>query len=294
MHPLGSPSFPSPQEWACACEHTRKGSLALQDEFKKDIATLETLGITTKQIADRLQTLISKGESLYKQAVQLGMADHKVAHLENGTFEVTGFDQGCMGFMPCPFSPLPTNPCGKGRKHYAIKNLQSGETLEISELQLHILRNHSSFSRLGAAAQRLCPAKVSKLLQLQPHIDYSTELHAHHTWVSINHCKCPQDYEQLLENYDRAITLETGTIKGYLLPFREPYMKEAEQQKDAEGHSYLHLIAQGTPLETEHTIDGALLSLSTSQKLPALTIYKRSSEITAEPVEGQDLIISCS
>lgn len=149
--------------WGCA---STTGFLAPEDNLlevvQRDKATLESLGITFKQVADALEGLIRTSLVEPKKTV--------------GELQVT-VGQPTICSQYCPFSPPgaddecgplnePKDACGQGNRDVTITNTRTDEQMSFSALLPHLIRDHHFFE--GSVPHRLAPEKIIRFLGLTP------------------------------------------------------------------------------------------------------------------------------
>lgn len=119
----------------------------VHDIIDADRLTLERLGVTQKQIADRLQYFISEG----KKAIEGEVA------VDNFRVKIIW----SRGMLACPF--------GEPKLHHKIvatvynKNLD--KELVYSQLNVHMIRDHGFFEGKGARF-RMEPEEIVEILEL--------------------------------------------------------------------------------------------------------------------------------
>lgn len=171
LNPL--PRFEGPKETKMRPgELSREGFLGINDRLeeiiKKDKETLEKLGITHKQIADRI-------ESITGQAKRIAYLDNgkKTKYIVEKIFEVELI--GWMGYQNCPYGCKDT-----GSYDYKIKNLEFGKTLFAPELIVHLIKKHSFFE--GNTKYRVDPQKAVKILEIKQGVDYTPKKAKEFIW----------------------------------------------------------------------------------------------------------------
>jgi hypothetical protein len=146
-----------------------------------DRATLQKLGITHKQIADKLHGLFVKAFTAWKRELEKTgnedsyyQAREKGVLLEKGRFHVSA--RGWKSPQFCPWED------GAGGRHdFVIKNTRTGETLQLSELIPHLVKEHHFFEG-KATHYRLDPKHAVKVLELKPGEDYAPQYKETHAW----------------------------------------------------------------------------------------------------------------
>jgi len=119
----------------------------IHDIIREDLLTLSKAGVTTGQIADQLQYFVEEGKKGLETKVDLG--DFAV-QIE--------WDRG---LLPCPF--------GEPGLHHKIvatlHNKKLNRTIKFSQLNIHLIREHSFFEGKGSRF-RLEPGELVEFLGL--------------------------------------------------------------------------------------------------------------------------------
>lgn len=143
-----------------------------------DLNILDCLCITNIQIVDKLESII------------YGEQDKK--------FRVFPYVDSI--FSTCPFS---TEFHERYEKilHYNITNLETNESLNIAELQIHLIREHGFFGGLETR-MRLEPRYLINFLDLYPGVDYASKILRRWKWKPIeNRETLTQDEITKFKNY---------------------------------------------------------------------------------------------
>jgi hypothetical protein len=137
---------------------------SLKRVIEADRGTLQKIRITYDQIADKLDYLFHESY-------------HRPADLIDGIFNVTTVLSA--GGQECPFfyeteltgsNVLPrVYTCGLGSRSLFIKNERQGTEIIVSDLLLHLIRDHHFFE---GGSSRLNPIQVIRTLELEPEVDY--------------------------------------------------------------------------------------------------------------------------
>lgn len=150
----------------------------LKDVIKKDEQTLQKLGITHKQIADRLESIIGKAERLEQLAERGELEVGQILVVEN-LYKVSTLQ--FMGSQECPFIDLNETNCPyKTSRDYFIKKIGDGTYVAFSGLIIHLVRDHHFFE--GSVKYRLDPQQVIKTLGIQTEYDYSPSYATEKVW----------------------------------------------------------------------------------------------------------------
>lgn len=132
----------------------------LLDTVSKDLEYLESVNITTEQIANRLNRIIK----------QYFNSDSD--HIIDGKFKIT--DSICTkGHQECPFHELDNDKKKpSGSSDYEITNVETGEKFWFPILIIHLIRAHGFFEGKGSS-YRVEPETVIRILEIEPDVDYS-------------------------------------------------------------------------------------------------------------------------
>jgi hypothetical protein len=211
-----------------------------------DTKILERLGITHKQISDRLESISGR---YVTQCDSLDLSLLKVEAegiLIDGKFQVKAATQ--RGIQECPFAEeadilsimegKTTEYCGTGSRNYTVKNLETGESIRFADLMIHLVRDHNFFQG-PASPYRLDPEAVVRILEIKPGVDYAPKIITTRFWNASVHISPEQIYDddqvnggtlewlrkmnEVFENADESLDL-TPKIKvvikgdlGYLI-----------------------------------------------------------------------------
>ena len=121
----------------------------IHDIIAADMHTVDQLGVTQEQIADRLQYFIEEGKKGLENVVDLGDFTTQVIWTR--------------GMLPSPF--------GDPKKLYhkiiaTVVNKQLHKTLRYTQLNVHMIREHGFFEGKGSVF-RLEPEEIVKVLDIQ-------------------------------------------------------------------------------------------------------------------------------
>jgi hypothetical protein len=140
---------------------------SLIDVIESDSRKLERLGITHKQVSDRMVQIIA----------QLA-APHGDIDLP---FELSRTEPFQLGGQICPFSSLFADGCGgSGSANWIITNTQLKASFRVSELLFHLIRDHHFFE--GIAPYRVDPEKAVRILEIKPGVDYTLRTEVRTQW----------------------------------------------------------------------------------------------------------------
>jgi len=139
-----------------------------QEIAQRDAAELQQLGITPKEIGEKIDKIIEKANETYQSHIKAkpitplssNFKNPIVEVNEDGSFKVSGFDLSEMYYNNCSL-------CGGKvfkRAIYQIENLQTHEQIALPELTVHLIKNHEYFSKPGN--YRIDPSRVCRVLEL--------------------------------------------------------------------------------------------------------------------------------
>jgi len=196
---------------------------SLREVMTRDEAALKELGITHKQVADRLRYVMGRASHLCWEIQD--DVDDIWKRIDRG-FTVGGVKvtwRSWCGYQNCPFGCADDMECAYGiqfpkERHrealsdtdYTMSNAQG--SLFVSELLPHLIEHHHFFE--GGTKYRVDPAICVKVLDIKPGIDY-TPRHAKQAIWSCSHAasgpnmNLEKEFVGYLEEKD---TYENGTI----------------------------------------------------------------------------------
>lgn len=186
----------------------------LGDVIAKDNATLKDLGVTHKQVADRIESIF--GRALRRRALEFRYRNYKKkpeleTALIDGKFKVD--IQGYLGIQVCPFKE-PLKTCGTSNHDVEIYNQDLEEDIEFPGLIVHLIREHHFFE--GDTYYRLDPAKAVRVLEIEPDVDYSPKWETEKIWQGTN--STPDLTKDFLgsfefrETAERSIQIASGVL----------------------------------------------------------------------------------
>ncbi|HDP99319.1 MAG TPA: hypothetical protein ENN22_09075 [bacterium] len=124
-----------------------KDNRHIHDIIEADERLLDRLGVTRKQLAERLQFFIDEGKKGLENEVELNHFTVKI--------------NWARGMMPCPF--------GEKRLHYKIYatvfNNNLNARLHYSQLNVHMIGEHGFFQGKGSKF-RLEPEELVRILEI--------------------------------------------------------------------------------------------------------------------------------
>ena len=166
------------------------GFLAESDSFddivRQDAENLKSLGITHKQVADRLEYVMGRAKTLLWDIAE--DVDDIWKRIARG-FMVSGVKvtwTSYLGWQECPWGceAFKSNgdPYAKSDTDFTMKNKYG--SLFASALHVHLIRKHHFFE--GHTKYRLDPVECVKVLGLLPGVDYSPSYAERKFW-SMSH-----------------------------------------------------------------------------------------------------------
>ncbi len=204
----------------------------LLDVLESDKKYLEQTGITPKQIADRLETIVGK----YRRMVSID-SEPKNEYLVEDQYMVGSIMY--MGAQECPFQNQGLDSQYHGYQYgssdITILDTKTGKKIIFNTLLIHMARAHQFFES-PHCQHRLEPSDVIVMFNLQPGIDYQPKYKFYKKWCL--RCSCsalpPQSDIAIFEKYALKKYESEGT-KGYLWPSAEQFDRNSftEIKKEA-------------------------------------------------------------
>jgi len=185
----------------------------LVDVYNNDRIFLENIGITYKQIYDKLNTIICK----YYRSSYL---DKKC--LIEGKFKINIVCYN--GAQRCPFQNKEKDKRYHGYEYgdqdITITNTSNNDEITFNTLLLHMIKKHHFFES-PLSSHRLDPKKIIEFFELKSDINYKSESKLYNTWDDIgsdNYLLSPK-YIDILTNIGLKTYELNNDIIGILLPF---------------------------------------------------------------------------
>ena len=192
---------------------------SLIDIINNDSNYLNSVGITHKQIGDRLDAIIGKylrflmlKSYCRKNEIPKNMigknfdADFNFTVIIDDYLEVSA--TGWCGGQSCPFKVIDANDKASASYDFTITNLKTSETIDFSALLPHLIREHKFFE--GTTSYRLEPKAAISVLELKKGVNYFQPKNAGTFW-KIGSSITTND--ELLIDYPFVINLENAIIK---------------------------------------------------------------------------------
>lgn len=186
-------------EWKCIEECMYPGKCSgsgfldcketLKNVIDKDNLTLQRLGITCEQIADRLTSIESQYHSLnnliYEESKNTISDENKESkYLHRRCSEKnewilkieSNLLVSCVGYMGaqvCPFrnQALGGNSGNYGSIDFTVKNTDLNESFSFNTLLPHMIKTHQFFE--GSVSHRVDPETVIRVLNIKPGVAYA-------------------------------------------------------------------------------------------------------------------------
>lgn len=162
----------------------------LSKVISDDMELLSCFGIGTEQIADKLETLIYGAE--------------------DKNYNVSSFPVPSLPL--CPFSAEFSYQYEKILS-FKITNTLTNESIEIENLQIHMIRKHAFFGGPGTP-MRLEPRKLIGILDLESGVDYSSKILRKWKWKSIESRETVSEEEFLRIKAYFSFALISGVYEG--------------------------------------------------------------------------------
>lgn len=119
---------------------------SLVDIIKADEETINHLGVTHAEIADKMQAITDIGKKMTEALLPIN--EHYAVQVDE-----------YMGAIPCPFG----DHYNAGKRNTLVKNLMSGAAVHWTDLSIHMIREHGFYEGLGSYF-RLDPAYLLAFL----------------------------------------------------------------------------------------------------------------------------------
>jgi hypothetical protein len=186
----------------------------LEDVLAGDSKTVKGLGITHKQLADRVEYFIRKSIQMLKDTYEInGNIPDNTANIEKYKVRVISWK----GFQECPW-------CAHLRRYqyssldFMVTNKETGEKVTFPGLIVHLIRMHKFYEGKGTP-YRLDPAKAARVLDIKPNFKYSIKTVEEKYWSggsstgSIDENFCGS--QDIIRGAKRIIEIQNGA-KGFM------------------------------------------------------------------------------
>lgn len=247
----------------------------LADVIARDEKTCAARGITPRQIADRLETLVGRAARRVLLALRRREQDDEVQGFLNGEgagvllegFRITGIQY--RGLQECPFEDTTGATCGHfiySSADYCLENIETKREIQFPGLIIHLAREHHFFE--GSVEYRLEPAEAIDVLGLERGVDYAPEYVTEACWQGVMATVDP--YEKVKERYAFSalgFSIDDAHKVVEVVPGVRIYVKESRCVVIAERE---HLLVEPMP------IDGTTWPAERFQ--PGTYVYARGEE----------------
>ncbi|MDE3045730.1 MAG: hypothetical protein KGJ02_03705 [Verrucomicrobiota bacterium] len=143
-----------------------------------DDATLQKIGITYQQIADKLNAVMAKAKTISNHHLLVGQRNMPI--IVEGRLKVEYLDNG-LGSQECPFGDD-----AKGSLNYKVSHLQTRESFSFPQLGPHLIEEHNFFE--GHTDYRMEPETMCRVLELKPGVNYKHSTVKEQRWTPSDHC----------------------------------------------------------------------------------------------------------
>lgn len=244
----------------------------LADIIARDETTCAVRGISPRQIADRLETLVGRAKRRVLLALRRGERGDEVEGFMNGRgggvllegFRITGIQY--RGLQACPFEDTTGATCEPfiySASNYCIEHVDTKRQIRFPGLIIHLAREHHFFE--GSVTYRLEPSDAIDVLGLERDVDYAPKYATEAIWHGVMATGDP--YEKVKKNSVVDVSIDDAREVVEVVPGIRIYVKE----------SRCVLIA-----EREHLMEEPLLIDGTTWPAerfrPGTCVYARGKE----------------
>ena len=173
----------------------------LKTVIQRDREALAEMGITPKQIADRLDGIMAQALRLRSMHMYRPEAAQAFTPLIEEKFSVA--IMGYLGWQQCPYK-TGIDFCGKSSHDLEIYNVENDEDIQFPGLIAHLIRYHHFFE--GNSPYRLDPKQAVKTLELKPGVSYESQTAIEYFWTETNALDEIQRAKELIN--DDAFSLD--------------------------------------------------------------------------------------
>lgn len=162
----------------------------LIDVIDRDLELLAKVGITPKQVADRLETVVEQGFHVVNLVSRSFTKDNRGVPLDLydtgvriGPWELRGVSWH--GSQVCPFVNADGVVCNCGSHaswDFSLTNIRTQKILTFPGLAIHLIREHHFFE--GSVPHRVDPLVACEVLEVEKGKDYSPRWSTEHVWRS--------------------------------------------------------------------------------------------------------------
>lgn len=140
----------------------------LREVINNDMTYLKSVGISHKQISDKLEEITKK----YQEAKKKDMSAKPIGaihHSLDQSYAIDNLNVSCVqyrGFQNCPFEnkSFKDDETCRGSCDYTITNNETNESTTFSYLIIHLINSHCFFE--GSVDYRLDPKKAISILEI--------------------------------------------------------------------------------------------------------------------------------
>jgi len=160
----------------------------LIDVIDRDLELLRNVGITTKQIADRLETAVEQAFRVIELLDRSRTKDNEESQLDLwstgvriGPWELR--EVSWRGSQVCPFVNAYGVVChgdSHGCSDFSLINIRMQKFLTFPGLAIHLIREHRFFE--GNVPHRVDPLVACEVLEIEKGKDYSPRWSTEHVW----------------------------------------------------------------------------------------------------------------
>lgn len=228
--PAGSPLKMSPEEVAKVEAKMRLGKSAVVGFLgpnesliaccQKDLGTLSELGITYKQIGDRLEGLVNRAWRLITESEDYNSPVSLDWKFKLSLRHVGGYES-C---FPCEINDFPFD--------IVLENIQSKKQLKFPGLVIPLIRNYGFFA--GYTPHRLDPREVCSVLELKSGEDYTPKTVTIDSCKETRHYGTPDEISRIMDRWE-LIAKQQLSPNTFAYLVKDPY---ADTKFRFEGRTY--------------------------------------------------------
>ena len=201
---------------------SEEGFLGPSDDLatviQADTSVLRDLGITHKQVGDRLDSLMGQAMWQWELATKKGIGyfdARESGAIVDAKLRITA--QGWAGSQSWPFPKKDAKnifeTCGSGSMDYTITNQQLDTRIKFPSLIAHLVRDHHFFE--GSTPYRLDPREAVAVLDLKPGVDYTPITESESIWTNRGSTSDPKGKirgsQSIIENATEIIEINPNT-----------------------------------------------------------------------------------
>lgn len=230
----------------------------LADIIARDEKTCADRGITPRQIADRLETLVGRAKRRVGLALRRRERGDEVDGFMNGRgggvllegFRITGIHY--RGLQDCPFEETRGATCEPfiySAGNYSIEHVDTKREIRFPGLIIHLAREHHFFE--GSVTYRLEPSEAIDVLGLERDVDYTPKYATQTIWHGVMATGDP--YEKVKKRSVIDVSIDDARQVVEVVPGIRIYVKESRCVLIAEREYLLEepLLVDGTAWPAE-------------------------------------------